>query len=164
MRDLRRAIIAAAQKGIGIRLTAEECNLLATQDYIRGNAGQSQKEWRRIPGYEAYEVSDEGDVRHGYRVLKNTISTRYRHANVSIYDVDGRQWRQGVHRLVALAFLGPAPDGKPYACHRNGRAWDNQKDNIYWGSHAENTQDMIRHGSLKRAIYGGSENSVGKSV
>jgi hypothetical protein len=38
-----------------------------------------------------------------------------------------------VHRLVAEAFHGPAPEGKPYACHGDNNPQNNVPDNLRWG-------------------------------
>lgn len=103
------------------------------------------EEWRSIPGTRNYEASSGGSIRlRGSRPLKAT-RTRSGHQNVTVYRTDGAQWRAGVHNLVARAFLGPPPTDKPYACHRDGRAHRNTPDNLYWGSHADNVRDMVRH-------------------
>ena len=53
-----------------------------------------------------------------------------------------------VHRLVALAHI-PNPDNKPMVCHRDGNRTNNHADNLYWGTHHENMEDLLRHGSLR---------------
>jgi hypothetical protein len=53
-----------------------------------------------------------------------------------------------VHRLMAMAFC-ENPNAKPMVLHRNGNQTVNDADNLYWGTHAENVEDMKRHGSLK---------------
>lgn len=148
-RALQNTILVAAGEGRGLRLSAAEVRLLAKQPFIMLDPRLMELEWRKIPHYDRYEVSEEGHVRRGYYLLKQT-ETRDHHCMVTVYSATGRQWRAGVHTLVAIAFHGPAPIGKPFACHENGRAWENQKGNIYWGSREDNTADMKRHASLKR--------------
>lgn len=106
-------------------------------------------EWRQIPGFSRYEISDNGLVRRLPAILKPTPRPSG-HMSVTIYSDDGKAWRTGVHHLVARAFLGAPPDGKPYACHKNGIADENTKHNLYWGSAAENAADAVRHASLIR--------------
>ena len=136
---------------MGIRLSAEECAALADIPAFCELKGQLFREWRKVQGCEDYEVSEYGEVRRGSRLLKLTES-KSRHQFVTLYGQKGGQWRVGVHRLVAIVFHGPAPKGKPFACHRNGRAWDNHRTNIYWGSRDENVADMMRHASLKGGV------------
>lgn len=173
-RDPYIAIMVAAAKGQSLRLDAKECAMLAKDTFIEKVARSHLEreelakpwrsidpkadrpvaiaEWRAIPGYEEYEVSSLGQVRRGGRILKEVASGRYGHANVSIY-AKGVERRVNVHKLIAEVFHGPAPDNKPFACHRNGHAWDNRADNLYWGSREENVADMIRHASLREKEF-----------
>jgi hypothetical protein len=43
-----------------------------------------------------------------------------------------------IHRLVCEAFHGPAPEGKPYALHRDEDGANNRPENLYWGTQKEN--------------------------
>lgn len=119
------------------------------------------EQWEPIPGYEGtYEVSSQGRVLslkravpHPHsrrmtlkaRVLK-TRSTDKGHRNVQLHH-NGAVDVKYVHRLVLEAFVGPAPEGKPYALHRNGNPADNRLENLYWGSNADNMNDAVRHGT-----------------
>jgi hypothetical protein len=124
--------------------------------------GGSMKEiWKPIPGYEGqYEVSDQGRVRSSTRLVmcEGTIKGSYfsvkqgrmlrpgrmpaGHLSVSL----GRRNSQCVHKLVLLAFVGPAPEG--FEClHANGNPADNRLVNLRWGTRAENIRDAIRHGT-----------------
>lgn len=60
--------------------------------------------------------------------------------------VDGKQRRFRVHRLVLEAFVGPCPDGKE-CCHRDGDPTNNSLGNLYWGTHGQNMNDQVRHGT-----------------
>ncbi len=72
----------------------------------------------------------------GYRMVLLTSSARVRKTIA-------------VHRLVLLAFVGPAPDGHE-AGHRNGNRRDNSLANLQWITRAENISDLIKHGKLPR--------------
>jgi len=126
------------------------------------------EEWRPVTGYEGlYEVSDRGRVRscgwvsqsrnrHGEirRTIKPTILKPMPHVSWGHLRVglrkDGKRSRFMVHRLVALAFLPPAPANKPLVLHRDGNPANNHKSNLYWGDNKDNTQDAIAHGTLPR--------------
>ncbi len=142
--DLHAAILAAAKDGRGLRLSPPEVEVLAKQPFVAIDPRVLALEWRPIPGFERYEVSEHGHVRRGLKLLKLT-ERKSLHLAVTVYDKDGKQWRTGVHQLVALAFLGPPAEGKSLACHKNGRAWENIPSNLYWGSHADNGADVRHH-------------------
>jgi len=99
-------------------------------------------EWRSIPGFSRYEVSNIGDIRshsrkyHG-RLIKGQIQ-KYRFA--ILFDDAGNQKRVAFHKIVALTFLGPCPDGLE-ACHGDGNNLNNHVDNLRYATHGENMAD-----------------------
>ena len=110
-------------------------------------------QWKPIPGYPGYEVSDQGEVRsvpapgsrrHG-RVLKPTFSHGYRY--VGLYRDGGKQpdRRIKVSVLVLEAFVGPRPEGL-HACHRDDVRDHDTLDNLYWGTPEENVADAYSNG------------------
>lgn len=60
---------------------------------------------------------------------------------------DGKPRRYMVHRLVLEAFVGPCPEGME-TLHRNDSPGDNRLENLRWGTHAENIEDMKRNGNF----------------
>ena len=50
------------------------------------------------------------------------------------------------HRLVLETYIGPCPKGMECR-HLNGNRQDNRLDNLKWGTHSENQQDAVRHGT-----------------
>lgn len=107
----------------------------------------SVEEWRPIPGYPDYEVSDLGRVKSlkasKPRLLRTfPIHSRY----LKVYpSVDGRPSPAFVHRLVLLAFVGPVPPGM-MTRHLDGDPQNNHLENLRYGTQAENDQDKVRHG------------------
>ena len=115
--------------------------------------------WRPIPGYEgAYEVSDLGKVRSLSREVYAGQGRTRRHAGRSLsvwtgdhyskvrLKLDGQGTTKNVHTLVALAFLGPCPDGME-VCHNNGRHHDNRASNLRYDTHSANQRDSVRLGT-----------------
>ena len=113
--------------------------------------------WLPIEGYEGrYEVSDHGRVRsfvspHGERknplILKAGISKGYE--TVVLCKANPKRRTHRVHNLVLIAFIGPAPIGKPEGRHLDGNRRHNRPLNLVWGSRQENAQDMAAHGTAK---------------
>lgn len=108
-------------------------------------------EWRPIPGYvETYLVSDSGDIRSLPRnttrggLLKQKISTRGYPAVALVQN--GKQATHEVHRLVALAFLGPRPRGMEVR-HLNGDPLDGRLVNLAYGTRSENQLDKRAYGT-----------------
>lgn len=62
---------------------------------------------------------------------------------------DGRRRTAYPHKMVLEAFVGPASSTGFMACHRNGIRTDNRVENLYWGTHRQNSDDTITHGKLK---------------
>lgn len=120
--------------------------------------------WLDIPGYEGrYQVSDLGRVRsvdhrvrvsHGAtrlmrgRVLKPAGSKRDPHLYVVLgHGAHGSP----VHHLVALAFLGPCPEGCEVR-HLDGDPLNNRAENLAYGSRAQNILDVFRIGRAWRKL------------
>ena len=102
--------------------------------------------FRKIKGYQYYEVSNLGRVRSldhwterkngGYqfyrgRVLRQSKSGPDRGYRCVMLTENGVQKRYSVHRLVAEAFI-PNPDNFPCVNHKNEVKNDNRVENLEW--------------------------------
>lgn len=116
--------------------------------------------WLPVPGYEgAYEVSDRGRVRSLDRITaqgrpcKGIVLTQLNgskgYKQVGLHR--SGQTTHHVHRLVLLAFAGPAPEGMEVR-HLNGDRTDNTLANLTWGTHLENMRDQREHGTHKNSV------------
>lgn len=118
------------------------------------------EEWRDIPGYIGlYQASNEGRIRSLIRLLPDCVmagmrrekkvlafgSNRQGRLQVVLCR-DGETKRFQVHTLVLLAWKGACPEGMECR-HDNGNHLDNRPGNLFWGTHAENMHDMVRHGT-----------------
>ena len=124
---------------------------------MRGSLDQL---WWPVPGWEGlYEVSDQGRVRSLDRWVVNVLGHRRKLPSVSLLGrkagagylmvtlcKSGVQWREYVHRLVLLAFVGPCPDGCQ-AAHGNGILTDNRLENLRWTTIQLNHADKRAHGT-----------------
>lgn len=122
------------------------------------DASYPDEEWRTIDIAPRYLVSNYGRVKRGGlslcgqkpKILKPYIREDG-HLRVALMGPNGRT-KGNIHRLVAIAFLGKPPKGKPLACHKDGKPANNRVGNIYWGDIADNTADRVR----------GSNNTIGE--
>ncbi|WP_301121021.1 NUMOD4 domain-containing protein [Mycolicibacterium fortuitum] len=120
--------------------------------------------WKPIPGFEGYEVSDQGDVRSVDRTVTSSIGRvrRFPGKTLKLRDMTGRGylyaglWVQGkltytrVNRLVLLAFVGPPPTPEHQALHNNDVKDDNRLSNLRWGTGVENASDAFANGCRVR--------------
>ena len=96
-----------------------------------------KSDWVTVSGFDLYEVNALGQVRRKAQLLKpGAIPTG--HLTVGLCVGKGKPKSMYVHRLVALAFLGGPPDGKPLVNHKNGNPKDNRLENLEWVSYSEN--------------------------
>lgn len=118
-------------------------------------------EWRMIPDFPDYEVSNDGRVRRVTPPSDGRKPPRPLPSELAqIIDPWGyptvRMRRPGsravytrtVHRLVLRAFVGEPPEGRNHGAHWNGDKTDNRLKNLRWATPKENARDALRLGEL----------------
>lgn len=124
------------------------------------------EEWRPISDFPGYRISRSGRVQSCRRSTKSGMAlkhyqlgqwydltpraTRDGHLRVVLYR-DSRPRSRYVHTLLAESFIGPKPDGM-ICRHINDIPDDNRVENLAWGTHQENIDDMFLNGRKERAI------------
>ncbi len=116
------------------------------------------REWRPIPGWPGYRVSNDGCV-ETCKTNGGLLSENWKPKKSSV-DEDGylrlklthksRTVFTGVHDLVLIAFGPPRPPGDSMCCHANGQRQDNRIDNLRWGFADDNAADRDAHGATAR--------------
>lgn len=118
---------------------------------------EAPEEWYPIPDYEGYyEASKQGCVRSMGRrtwtgaiwsepfILKPRMRPGDKYLTIDLYR-DGKRKPTKLHYIIAEVFHGPRPPGME-VCHRNDQKLDNRAENLYYGTHAQNAQEMVRNG------------------
>lgn len=128
----------------------------------------SDEKWLPVVGYEGYyEVSDQGNVRGVDRIiLTRDGRTRFQPGrpikahllNNAGYPFvrltkNGKPVNLTCHRLVALAFIGPAPEGME-VCHEDGDRLNPHASNLRWDTRANNVLDAVKHGTHRNQSTG----------
>jgi hypothetical protein len=116
--------------------------------------------WLPVAGHDLYEVSSRGRVRSWARlfqlgvraespkILKPYTIKSKRDGRVRLA-VRLRGVSPYVHTLVASAFHGPRGDAE--CCrHLDGDTVNNASSNLKWGTHVQNNQDSVEHGTRIR--------------
>jgi hypothetical protein len=119
-------------------------------------------EWRPVPGWPEYEVSEWGDVRRAQagkgtragRPLKPWRNIKSGYPTVGLWR-DNCQHRTTVHKLVAIAFLGKPPSPEHVVAHNDGSRENNHWTNLRWATQRENMADCARHGTDNRGTRNG---------
>lgn len=105
---------------------------------------QQSEEWRPIIGYEGmYDVSNHGRVRNrtGF-ILKQTHTKGYCYA---MLNGKPKVKRAMVHSLVAVAFIGPYPEGMEIN-HRDTNKANNCVENLEYCTASENIRHAVANG------------------
>lgn len=85
-------------------------------------------ETKEIPGFPGFNVTDDGQVINSRGIrLSDYNCNGYRRINLK--RSDGKRVGVDVHRLVALAWIGPIPRGY-WVNHENGNKADNRVENL----------------------------------
>lgn len=120
------------------------------------------EQWRPVPDFEEYyEVSNLGRIRSLDRDYVNAAGRNRRVKGRIIVLVNkpsgykgvclcvgGKQTGKNVHRLVAMAFIGPPPFVKAEVNHKDGNKSNNHYSNLEWCSRAENVQHAVDTGLM----------------
>jgi hypothetical protein len=115
------------------------------------------EEWRFIPGYGTrYSVSSIGRVRANHSgisgrvvILADFRQCRKKYRRVNLYDATGKLRQWGVHQLVAIAFLGPVPDGHEVN-HKDTNHANNRLDNLEYVTPRQNIDHAVAAGVMPR--------------
>ncbi len=119
------------------------------------------EEWREIPGREGYQVSSHGRVRSFHRREEGVILSQFwvggkkKYLSCTLFCPIKKMI--SVHSLVALAFIGPRPEGL-VVDHIDNDQSNNRADNLqYITSRENNLKDMkvnVLGRGVRRTKYG----------
>jgi len=123
---------------------------------VIGSYDVREIEWKPIPGWVGYEVSEFGDVRRAKtgRAIKPWVNGKTRYTFFSLYS---RNVKKNIpaHRLVALAFLGLPPSPGYVVAHNDGTRNNNHQSNLRWDTPKGNMADRVEHGTSNRGARNG---------
>ena len=106
------------------------------------------EQWKKIQGYNYYEISNYGRVKSLARGLKEKgkflkLKPAKGYFRVTLFDQNKRKI-YFVHRLVATAFI-PNPDDKPFINHIDCNPANNNAENLEWCTPKENSIHAKKH-------------------
>lgn len=135
---------------------------MSSQHQMHGPSATSDDEWRAIPGWPEYQLSERGQLRRVHArngpgpgpFLKPWRNKQNGYLYISLWR-GNRRFQTTVHRLVALTFLGAPPSQKHVVAHNDGSRDNNHRSNLRWATLAENVRDTFIHGTHNRGSRNG---------
>lgn len=91
------------------------------------------EQWKKIPGFEAYEASTLGNIRNARgHILKPWLDGGGNYYQIQL----GGGKSYSVHRLIALTYI-PNPEDKPTVNHIDENKTNNCVENLEWATRSE---------------------------
>lgn len=116
---------------------------------------------REIPGFPGYAVTSDGTVwgrrtnsgmRAAFAPLKPSPDAKG-YLGLTICNGRAKRRKVRIHRLVAELFH-PNPGALPCVRHLDNNKSNNNKENLQWGTYAENEADKHAHGTWRTRFNG----------
>jgi hypothetical protein len=96
------------------------------------------EEWKKIEGYEHYQISNTGRIMTTAKVKNKEMGQRLWGGYTAVkLSKEGQFKMKTIHRLLALHFI-PNPNNHDYVDHINRNKLDNNLENLRWVSYSEN--------------------------
>jgi DNA-binding NarL/FixJ family response regulator len=113
---------------------------------------------KKIPGYEGYYATEDGQIisiRTGrQRILSQRIHKGYLHVQIRKGIGRHTQVKVPVHQLVLSAFKGEKKLPELVGRHLDGNKLNNYSYNLEWGTVLDNYIDAVQHGTAACFRYG----------
>ena len=95
-----------------------------------------QEVWKRVEGFERYEVSSHGRFRNGSKYI-NGSKNHNGYIHIGLIRSGKQEWFLA-HRIVAMTFL--KIQGKPIVNHKDRDKTNNRVSNLEWSSYSHNAK------------------------
>jgi hypothetical protein len=121
----------------------------------------TEVEYRPIEGFPGCWVGSDGSIwssmrrgskRTDYPWTRRTLSVDTNGYHFVCLSHGGVRVLRSVHRIVLEAFVGPCPEGMEARHGPDKTKTNNRVDNLRWGTHAENIEDMVIQGSRRSGV------------
>lgn len=108
--------------------------------------------WKKVIGYEKYEVSNKGKVRSYETKTEKSITNHNSGYLATTFCKNNEPKTFLLHRLVAIHFINN-PENKRCVNHKDGNKHNNNVENLEWNTHKENNDHAFLNG-LKNPAKG----------
>jgi hypothetical protein len=109
-------------------------------------------EWKFIPGYSNYAISNYGEVySHITKRYLGLHESDNGYLRVNVVGDNGVKKSEFVHKLVLLTFVGPRPKGMITRHYPDQNRKNNRLDNLSYCDQQQNNWDRIENGTYNQA-------------
>lgn len=109
---------------------------------------EQAEKWQPLLGYPGYYICKEGYVANDKgRILPEHKGDKTGHINIRLRK-DGKQKEEYLHRLLAKQYIRN-PNDYPVVRHLDDDVYNNDLDNLAWGTQKDNHNDSVRNGTYK---------------
>lgn len=105
--------------------------------------------WKPIMGYEDYEVSNCGRIRHNFKIMKPTLNQMHNRYYIGLHK-DNKRKNLILARVVAHAFCEGFSETNNTVNHKDGNTHNNNANNLEWVSQSDNNKHS--YSVLKRSV------------
>ena len=119
---------------------------------------------KKIPGYPRQSLTRSGQLFLDGEPAQTWISpTGYRVA--WIYRGRKKLRRpKPIYKLMARTYLGPRPSKKHLVRHLDGNSLNDSVDNLAWGTHKQNMEDLRKHRAERASLTNDLKASIRQDV
>lgn len=136
--------------------TLYRSNAMSERDSICASSEKLEVEYRAIGEFPGYLAGSDGSVWSTFR-RRHRVAERHTDYTRVTLSRSNKSMAKLVHRLVAIAFLGPVPDGLEVN-HKDGNRTNNMVSNLEYVTRSEN----IRHAQNVLGSYRGVKHPLSK--
>lgn len=105
-----------------------------------------------LPWLGKFHLKINGDVlklsRRGWRDIKTRLICGYKTLCIK---KSCKVKSHKIHRLLLMVYVGKPPNPKSVCRHLDGNKLNNSLENLCWGTHQENSDDKLKHGTMPMA-------------
>jgi len=119
---------------------------------------------KKIPGYPRHSLSHDGIL---YTDGEPTRVFVGKNGYWQAYIYRGKKKTRHpkmIYKLMACTYLKPRPSGQHLVRHLDGNSLNDSADNLSWGTHADNMEDLRKHRQDRASLTNDLKKSIIRAI